>query len=162
MKRVLLFSLTSLVVLLLAACSSGPKPQEVTIEMSEFAFTPDTLELQVGQEVTIHLINKGALDHEFMLGRDVMMMDGNPGGFNQNLFTEDPMVMGGEDDHGDSGMAMGGMDHGFMVSVGAGTPEQTIQFTVTEDMVGEWEMACFLDGGVHYNSGMHGTVVVKP
>jgi uncharacterized cupredoxin-like copper-binding protein len=29
-------------------------------------------------------------------------------------------------------------------------------------MVGEWEMGCFEQDGVHYDAGMKGTLVVNP
>ena len=55
-----------------------------------------------------------------------------------------------------------GMDHaGFMVLIPNGDEDATITFTVTEDMVGEWELGCFTDDGQHYEDGMKGTLVVK-
>lgn len=36
-----------------------------------------------------------------------------------------------------------------------------ISDTVTEDMIGEWEVGCFLQDGVHYDAGMHGTLIVR-
>jgi uncharacterized cupredoxin-like copper-binding protein len=35
-----------------------------------------------------------------------------------------------------------------------------VKFTVTEGMVGEWEMGCFEQDGVHYDAGMKGPVTV--
>ncbi len=154
-----------LLILALAACSGSPAPAEFTIEMSEFAFTPNVFEVQVGQEVTIHLKNAGALNHELMIGQNAMMMDGMPSGFEHNLFeNSEPMVMGGmsegdmeSDDHG-----MEEMDHGFMVLMPKGAEDATINFTVTEDMAGTWELGCFTDSGVHYNQGMTGIFIVNP
>jgi uncharacterized cupredoxin-like copper-binding protein len=37
-----------------------------------------------------------------------------------------------------------------------------VKFTVTKDMVGEWEMGCFAQEGVHYTAGMVGKLVVAP
>ena len=54
-----------LLALVAAGCASGPEKVEYTIEMTDFAFTPNTLELKVGQEVTLHLKNVGALKHNF-------------------------------------------------------------------------------------------------
>ncbi len=182
MKRTMLFIFGGLVVLLLAACSSGPQAVEYTIEMTEFAYSPETIELSVGQEVTLHLVNNGALEHEVMFGQEVMMVDGHPANFEHHLFEhEEPMVMGGEE-HADEGEHMeegehteegehmeedehghGGDDHGFMVSIPGNTNEtKTITFAVTEEMVGEWEIGCFIDGGSHFEQGMVGKVVVTP
>ena len=37
----------------------------------------------------------------------------------------------------------------------------TLTFTVTEDMVGEWEIGCFEEDGLHYDDGMKGKLVIK-
>jgi plastocyanin len=163
MKRSLYILLFGLGVFLLSACSSGPPPAEFTIEMTEFAYSPTTFEVQVGQEVTFQLINNGALDHEFMVGRDMMLMENIPNGYEHNLFEgEAPMVMGGADEHTDDGHGSDSMDHGFMVIVPKNGEERTVTFTVTEDMVGEWEIGCFVDGGSHYTQGMIGKLIVMP
>ena len=74
--------------LIVAVCSSQapPEPLEMTINMAEYAFTPPDLEFQVGQEVTLHLTSSGALEHEIMSGRDVMMTDGMPNGHMVDMF----------------------------------------------------------------------------
>ena len=168
---------TLLLALVFAGCSSfsSPEPLEVAIEMNEFAYTPKDLEFRVGQEVTLHLINAGALDHEIMFGREVITEDGAPGGYHVDMFEaavvtpEVSMAAGShEDDHtheedgheGDEHADEGG-EHshaGFMVLVPAGLDEYTMTFTVTE----EWEIGCFLDAGVHYTAGMVGTLTVLP
>jgi plastocyanin len=137
--------------------------------MSEYAFSPDQIELQVGQEVTFTIVNVGALEHEIMFGREVMMTDGRPAGYRMDMFEsahvepevmmETGMEMGDEhqdeeDDHGEEEHA------GFMVYLPAGDDQATMTFTVTEEMVGEWEIGCFELEGVHYDAGMIGTLVV--
>ncbi len=192
-------------------------PLEVTIEMSEYAFNPAEIEAEVGQEVTLTLVNVGTLEHELMIGNDVEMPDGVPSGYETDMFRTGgiiPTVHGGgmlmahdeaghqaegemamaddeheegmameEDDHEEGmameedeheeGMAMEGEDHeegmamnlegegALMVMMPVGTETTTVSFTVTEDMIGEWEMGCFQLDGVHYNSGMVGTFTVK-
>jgi hypothetical protein len=49
-----------------------------------------------------------------------------------------------------------------MVTVPENAGEATVTFVVTEEMVGEWEMGCFLDSGSHLQQGMTGKVVVTP
>lgn len=173
-RNVLLVIILVFVAVVLAACG-GQEPEPVTyqVEMSEYAFSPDTLEAKVGQEVTIELTNSGLLEHELMFGREVMMMDNRPNGFEHDMFEDagvEPMVAMPamemqEDEHqeGDehSEDEAGHEHEGFMVALPAESMEvATITFTVTEDMVGEWEMGCFLQEGVHYDAGMKGTFIV--
>lgn len=163
--------------IVLAACSSGsaPKPLELTIELSEFAFSPENLEFQVGQEVTLHLVNVGALGHEIVFGQEVAMSDGQPSGYQTDMFDVahvEPEVMMVEgthtdgDEHGEDEMNMEGEEEhghaGFMVEVPPGDDEYTMTFTVTEDMIGEWEIGCFDQNGVHYTAGMIGALTVSP
>lgn len=167
--------------LVLAACGSQapPEPLELTIDMTEYAFEPADLEFQVGQEVTLHLTNSGALEHEIMFGRDVMMTDGRPSGYMVDMFetagvepevtveaAEEEHTEG--DEHAEEEEHSEGDEHteddahtGFMVMVPASHDVYTMSFTVTEEMVGDWEVGCFLLDGVHYESGMVGSLVVK-
>jgi hypothetical protein len=50
---------------------------------------------------------------------------------------------------------------GFMVVLPIGA-QATVTFEVTEGMVGDWEMGCFEQDGVHYDAGMKGPVSVIP
>jgi len=156
-----------LVGLLLAACSAKtPEPVKYTIDMSEFSYSPNEIQVKVGQEVTLELVNHGALAHELMIGRDVKMTNSMPNGFEQDMFESaqvEPMVMGGMEEDMDMSSGEGEMEHehtGFMVSIPTGGDPATITFTPTKDMVGEWEMGCFEQDGVHYNAGMKGKFVV--
>jgi plastocyanin len=171
-KRILI-SISVLGLVFLAACGGSkepPLPIEVTIEMSEYAFSPADLEFQVGQEVTINLINVGSLDHEIMFGRDVAMMDNRPSGYEIDLFEVagvEPTVsmMEGEmadmDDEHEEGEEEDMGHTGFMVLVPAADDMYTITFTVTEEMLGEWEIGCFELEGVHYSAGMFGTMIIS-
>lgn len=158
-------------VLLLAACAGGqtqssikPEPVKYTVEITEFAFQPADLQAKVGQEVTIELVNSGALEHEFMVGRDVRMTNSRPDGYQHDLFaeaSEEPMVMGGQEDSMDMG-GHGSEHTGFMVIMPTGSEKATVTFTPTKDMVGEWEIGCFSQDGVHYDAGMKGKFVISP
>lgn len=173
MAKVRSIALFALALLLLSACgSSTPEPANITIEMDEYTFTPEAIQLQVGQQVTITLVNTGALDHELMLGRLVVRNDdGVPTGFATDVFANagvTPEVSGGgmlmdhSDEHamedmGDTSEESMAVN---MVSQPAGSDPTTITFTVTEDMVGTWEMGCFEQDGVHYVAGMIGELTV--
>lgn len=174
MKKIFLALFAGLIGLVLVSC--GPQKAEFTIEMTEFAFSPETIEVQVGQEVTINLVNKGALTHEFMVGRNVMVMEGVTNGFEHDFFEmATPTITGsgftvmglGEEEETDheSEHEHGGMGHeGVMVIIDGNKPDTvaTMTFTVTEEMVGEWELGCFTDNGTHYDQGMKGTMIVSP
>lgn len=164
-KKISLPLLLAVAGLLLVACAGAtPEPVSFTVEMTEYAFNPDTIEVSVGQEVTLDLVNLGALEHEIMFGRDVMMMDNRPSGYQQDMFE-----VGGVEPHVE--MMAGEMSEheeeeeghtGFMVLLPETNDRATLTFTVTEGMVGEWEMGCFEQEGVHYDAGMVGTFIVNP
>ena len=151
-----------------------PEPVTFTIGMEEYSYKPDIIQVKVGQEVTLKLVNNGVLPHELMIGRDVAKKDGRPNGYTVDLFEStnvEPMIMAGAGtmDMGDemdgdnehkATEAMGDDHMGTMVTVENSGDEASITFVITEDMVGEWEMGCFQLDGVHYDSGMKGTFIV--
>lgn len=154
-----------LAIFVLTACSqAAPEPVSFDIHMSEYAFEPADIEVQVGQQVTLNLINDGVLEHEIMFGREVMMMENRPSGYQQDMFEVagiEPEVMQPE-------AAMESMeeeDHaeehsGFMVILPHTGDTATLTFTANEAMEGEWEMGCFEQDGVHYTAGMVGSFTV--
>lgn len=202
MKRIAL--LTLFISLLLSACggNSVPDPIEITIEMSEYAFSPADIELQVGQEVTLTLINVGLIEHELMIGNVVMKENGQPSSYMEDFFNiggvtpnvegsgmlmthggghdeemDMDMDMDMEEDNHDNEMNMddssdeemdmstddhADADEALMVMVPVGDNTTTVTFTVTEAMVGDWELGCFQLSGVHYIAGMVGSLTVLP
>jgi plastocyanin len=157
-------------VILLAACAGAQtessekhEPVHYTIQMTEFAFQPAELQVKVGQEVTIELANLGALEHELMIGREMMKDGSRPDGYRQDMFAEahaEPVVVGGKEE-GTGTSGHGSAHSGFMVTLPAGSENASITFTATEDMLGEWEIGCFSQEGVHYEAGMKGKLVVS-
>jgi uncharacterized cupredoxin-like copper-binding protein len=145
--------------LILAACGGGtPEAVSYDIDMDEYSFSPERLEFKVGQEVTLNMSNSGQLQHEIMFGREVMKVDNRPAGYMEDMFAaggvEPEVTQVGEPEHEEEEM-----HEGFMVVLPIdGTA--TMKFTVTEGMVGEWEMGCFEQDGVHYDAGMIGSVTV--
>ncbi len=168
MKRILHFSLWAAIAVIIVACgSTAPEPVSYTIELSEYAFKPDTIEVKVGQEVTLELVNTGQLVHELMIGRDAMMMDGHPNGYQTDMFESagvEPMLMNMEGEELDHEATHGheAGHSGYMVMLAENGGKATMTFIVTKDMVGEWEMGCFEQEGVHYGAGMVGKFVVSP
>lgn len=156
----------------MAACAGSPpapaaqpEPVKYTIQMTEYAFSPAEIEVKVGQEVTLDLVNVGQISHELMIGQQVASVNNRPSGFHKDFFETahvDPVVMGVEEP--DQGHSSGGhgSDHAgsFMVVLPENSDKASVTFTVTEEMVGEWELGCFEQDGVHYDAGMKGSLVV--
>lgn len=167
MKQLKLIPALLIAGVFLAACAKQtPESVTYTIEMSEFAFSPDAIEAKVGQQVTLNLVNKGVLQHEIMFGHDVMMMNNRPDGYQSDMFQmanvepQVTMMQSGMGEMGESGQNAG--HSGFMVILPKTGDKATLTFTVTKDMQGEWEIGCFSQEGVHYDAGMKGKFVVKP
>ena len=164
--------------MLAAACGSGGDGGEATgaggdpdahirVNMTEYGFGSDVIEVRAGQTVEFLLKNSGDLDHEFMIGREVTVgMDGMATGFGHDFFeglmpTVDPPEVG---------MVMGSMEtdtdghddghHGFMVTLGPGATA-SVTVTIPDDAVGDWEIGCFRDKGSYWSSGMHATLRIR-
>jgi len=132
-KKWLMASLVVCLGVILTACGSAtpPEPTEVptptldpespeyNITLSEFSFKPDRIRLRVGQDVTFHVSNHGATDHELMIGRNPLRDDSGVlgDGFEHDFFeggmpevVGDATVMG----MGDEEMSMDMGDEGDM------------------------------------------------
>ena len=155
------------------ACSSSApgstdqlEPVSISIEMTEYAFSPQQIEVKVGQEVTLELVNLGLISHELMIGQEVVRSNNRPSGFQKDLFEiahVEPVMVGGASagEHSSDG---NGADHSgsFMVVLPEKGDQASLTFQVTKDMVGEWELGCFEQDGVHYDAGMKGMLFVSP
>ena len=165
MKKISVLLFVFVISLVLVACGgagqSGGKPVSFNIDMKEYTFTPASLDLKVGQQVTLNLTNSGQLQHEIMFGRDVLKNENNrPFGYQTDMFQsagvtpqvtqQGPTQEEESEEHEPSG---------FMVGLAPGATAK-VTFPVTKDMVGQWEMGCFEQDGVHYDAGMKGTVTV--
>ncbi len=109
----------------------------VEVEMTEFAYEPDTLTVPAGEPVTFVFHNTGVIDHEAMVG-DAHM---------QEEFAS-------SDGHGDH--ASGG-HHGDVHAVTV-PPGETAKLVVTFDEPGETMLGCHLEG--HWDAGMVATVTI--
>jgi len=164
MKRIpiLLFFLVACAILITACQSKKLEPVNFTIHMKEYSFDPMNLEAKVGQEVTIELINDGTLAHEFLIGKDVNMVDSRPSDFTTDMFKAagvEPTITGSAEEPPVEGETP---YNGYEVHLEKTGDKATISFPVTKEMVGEWEIGCFEQEGVHYTAGMKGTFTVTP
>ena len=166
--------------MLAAACGSGGDGGEATgaggdpdahirVNMTEYGFGSDVIEVRAGQTVEFLLKNSGDLDHEFMIGREVTVgMDGMATGFGHDFFeglmpTVDPPEAGIVMESMEIEMDLDSHDdghHGFMVTLGPGATA-SVTVTIPDDAVGDWEIGCFRDKGSHWSSGMHATLRIR-
>jgi uncharacterized cupredoxin-like copper-binding protein len=159
-KKVYIAGLFIALLIIMAACGAGsPQTASFDIDMAEYSYSPERLNLKVGQEVILNLSNSGQLAHEIMFGREMMKADNRPAGYTEDMFEAggvEPEVTQDEEhetEHEEE------MHTGFIVFL---EPDATatIKFTVTQGMLGDWEMGCFEQDGVHYDAGMIGSVSV--
>lgn len=172
--------------------ASGPptSPNDFTIAMTDYAFTPNHMVWRVGDTVTITLVQKSDANpekpHEFMVGQTPRTEE-TVFGVHQEDGFETPFFAGVTIDIvAGSGLSMlmaggatltglpamkvmspGPMDMrhmeemtGFMPVIGA-RGNLTFSFVVP-DKPGEWTYGCFQQDGQHFRNGMKGTVTIVP
>lgn len=134
---------------------------EFSVQMNEFAFTPDTLRLPAGQPIRLTFLNAGTVLHEFMAGRS---LNSESNGFLEGLFADMELHMDREsmNSYGRTGEEhnMNSPDptgHMTMLLLDPGTTS-TMTFTLPSSRSGTWMMSCFQTG--HFQSGMKGTIIV--
>ena len=114
------------------------QPMEIIeIEMNEFAYAPETIDIKAGVPVILRFTNTGKLEHEAMVGDAHMQEEwasASTGG-------HDPT-----DGH-----------HGDLMAVTV-LPGETADLEVHIDEAGTWYMACHLVG--HYEQGQVATINV--
>jgi uncharacterized cupredoxin-like copper-binding protein len=131
MKKKLFVILAVMVcVFILAAC--GPKSVTLDVDMAEFKFSPNRLEVPAGGEVTVNFNNIGALEHDMVimaLGSEATIpfdADDHP-----NVYWEYKVQPGGE---------------------------ESVVFTAPSEP-GEYQIVCGIPA--HLEQGMVATLVVK-
>ncbi len=94
---------------------------EIVINMDEFSFGVDRIDVVAGETVTLIIVNGGDNEHEFMIGRNLVKTEqGYPNGFEHDFFEDftpivDPPSAGmdmadmGDMDMGDDAMEDDGM-----------------------------------------------------
>jgi uncharacterized cupredoxin-like copper-binding protein len=117
---------------------AGPM-EVIEIEMFEFGYGPDSIDIPAGVPVVFRFTNTGKLEHEAMVG-DAHM---------QEEFAAAGNHDGGHDD--------GDGHHGDLMAVTV-LPGETVDLEVTVDQPGTWYMACHLVG--HYEQGQVATINV--
>ena len=137
-----------------AAAPLAAPAQKLTLTMTDFALTPKAVAVKAGAAVELTLINKGAVQHEFMLytplGNMGMTMDMDAWGAESTYFKGIGTVEVVSDGRTSrtSGMERVMVDPGKSV---------TVRFVAKR--TGTFEFGCHITG--HYEAGMKGALTVK-
>lgn len=147
-----------------AVVAREPKRLEAktTIEMGDMFFADSNgvkggaFKVPAGKTVGIHIVNKGAIEHELMFGREVEIHEGAPHGYKTNLFKNVPADVfvypsGKKVEVGTEG----GVEE-IELEPGA---DAWIRVKFPDSAKGEWEIGCFVPG--HYEAGMKAKFVVE-
>jgi uncharacterized cupredoxin-like copper-binding protein len=124
----------------LAACSANPvKPAtDVTVEMTDFAYSPAAITVPAGQPVTFTLENAGNIEHDFVVERI-------------DATTDLVQDSGSEAHHAH------GQEQNYDLHVSAGVGETSV-FQLTVSDPGTYKVFCSVEG--HEAAGMVGELIV--
>lgn len=133
----------------------------MTITMGEMFFQQEGMEqnaaitLETGVPYRITFSNVGALTHRVKFGRGLIVEEGVPFAYSENLFTDLAVkVLGTGDLTGFRVIA----DQLIELDLDAGKTVEVI-FTLPLSAKGTWELGCFVIG--HYEAGMRAPLVVQ-
>ena len=127
-----------ILILLLAACAGTSEPStEITVEATDFAYSPLAITIPAGEPVTLMLKNSGKIEHDFVIDKidvtDVVASDSGPAEHHQMHQPE--------------------YDLHFFARAGE---TSTLEFTALEP--GTYEVFCSIEG--HKEAGMIGKLIV--
>ncbi len=136
-------------------------PARITVTMTEYKFSPQTITVEAGTPVDVVLENKGLLTHVFMVYPQPKTALKGVGAWWDYVLANTYFR--------DMGEVMVHVRGEFVV---AGTrlseigvePGKRVTLTFTPTRKGTFEIGCHLatgGGGSHYTAGMKGTLVVK-
>ena len=127
-----IFSTIMLVSMLMITACGGNRPStNLKVDMVEFTFTPTEATVPAGQEITITVVNNGAVVHEYVIMK-----------FGQTI----------GDDFGDE-------DEGNIYWEVEAEPGKTVTATFTAPAdAGEYQVVCGTEG--HFIAGMVGKLTV--
>lgn len=126
--------------LLLGACASPPRVQEVALTAQTMKYSPSTFEVTAGAPVELTLVNEDALEHDFSILEIPV----------ETVSQADPMSA-------EHAMQMGtGVDPVLHV---AAEPGATNHLSFIPTKPGTYEFMCSVAG--HKEAGMVGSMVVK-
>jgi len=152
-RLVLLGVIGVLVAAFTTGAMAAAKAQKVTITMSDFKFTPKTIAVKAGVPVELTLVNKGAVEHEFMV---YVTPKAAPDDWDEYVMDNTYFKDMGEVEVVFRGQGAVASTRMFEVELEKGK-SATVEFTPAKK--GTFETGCHVEG--HYEAGMKATFVVK-
>ena len=150
----LMRGLVAAAVLLAGTAFAQGFEREVEVRVGDFYFQVEgqeenaPIELDAVVPYRITFVNEGSMMHRVKMGRGVLVEEGVPYAYHENLFSEVPLRVHGVDESG----APFRIDTTFLTQLdlepGASL---TLAFTLPRDARGDWEIGCFIPG--HYENG---------
>jgi uncharacterized cupredoxin-like copper-binding protein len=160
--------------------ANGDEPGEpyavYNITMKEYEFDVEDmeagapLEFEAGELYELHFTNAGEVEHEVLIGQNPLVTDAENNfhlDFEANLLDDVEVSIRGEMNDADFVIGVTGLIE-FEINPGQ---ELTLSFTLPEEKVGEWQIACFVSvdpdateeepGATHFDLGMTLPVVVS-
>ena len=146
---------------------------KINIALSDYHFIVDgqkpdaPLALQAGQDYQITFTNKSEskMAHEVLFGKNVTKLGNFAHTYTDPLLSDVPVMLTSPSDS-DFMVNVAGLDQ-FQIGVDKSV---TIEFTLPDSKVGDWEMGCFEylsmsdsdthPGPTHYDVGMHLPITV--
>jgi len=153
MNRWLVVVAALLVLVTYGGASGAAKEQKVTIVLSDFKFTPAMVTLQAGVPAEIVLVNKGNVEHEFMVYKTP---SGKISDWDEYIMPNTYFKNLGEVKGEFEGTGAVAGTSVFEVEVAKG---KTAALNFTPTQKGTFEIGCHTEG--HYEAGMKGVLVVK-
>ena len=129
-KHFVLFVLLIVFSVILSACGGGASTK-IDVVMDDFSFTPGTVEVAAGQEITVTVTNNGTEEHEFVIFKE---------GFN-------------------AGDKFGAEDEDNIYWEVEALPGETKTETFTAPAAGIYYVTCGIEE--HLEKGMSGYLIVK-
>ncbi|HSK87651.1 MAG TPA: cupredoxin domain-containing protein [Anaerolineales bacterium] len=138
MLKKILLSVVSLIVLSACSAQQAKPSTDVTVEMTDFAYSPSSITVPVDQPVTFTIKNTGNIEHDFVV---------------EEIDATSTLVM----DSGSETHHAHGEEQNYDLHVSAGTGEESVfQLTIIDP--GTYKVFCSVEG--HEAAGMVGELIV--
>ncbi|RMG89561.1 MAG: hypothetical protein D6712_01450 [Chloroflexi bacterium] len=135
--------------------------EEIEIILTEYAFTVEGGEenapivLHAGDTYKLEFVNEGEMMHEVLFGAGVIIEDDFAVGYEENIFEDVEAVIEGEMNGAEFEVEVSGIEE---IELNPGQKLE-IMLTIPEELIGEWEIGCFVKG--HYELGMVAPLIIE-